>query len=98
MPTRKHEPIRTCIGCMRTDAQRAMARVAITAAGVATVDLTRSIRGRGAYLHLDGECVARFESSKVKEFKSLKTKIDRETRLAIGRAIRDQLDRGKQVE
>jgi len=49
------EPVRTCVGCRRTDRQAALVRIARTPAGIA-LDARRRLPGRGAWLHPDPRC------------------------------------------
>ena len=49
------KPIRTCVGCRRTDRQDALVRVVRAERGVA-VDVRRRLPGRGAWLHRDLAC------------------------------------------
>ena len=50
-------PVRTCVGCQRTDEQEKMVRVVADEAGRIKIDGSRRQPGRGAYLHQDRECV-----------------------------------------
>jgi len=54
--------------------------------------------GRGAYLHRSVECLERFVASKVKEFRSLRRRIERSDRVEIARIVKQRLDRESQVE
>ncbi len=49
-------------------------------------------------MHPTLECVERFVSSKVKEFRALRRKIERPERLQIAAAIKLRLDRSSKVE
>jgi predicted RNA-binding protein YlxR (DUF448 family) len=51
--------------------------------GMVRIDYTGSAPGRGGYLHPDPRCLEKFAASKVKEFRSLKSSIDRYQRLRI---------------
>jgi len=51
--------------------------------GMVRIDHTGSAPGRGGYLHPDPRCLEKFAASKVKEFRSLKSSIDRDQRLRI---------------
>jgi predicted RNA-binding protein YlxR (DUF448 family) len=90
-------PERTCIGCMKRDAKSAMARIALVNRRV-SVDLQAQHQGRGGYLHRSSSCIERFVNSKVKEFKALKSRIDRAARLDIAAALKLRLDREAKVE
>jgi uncharacterized protein len=54
-------PVRTCIGCRRTDARSELMRLVKTAnaAGepAALADLRRRLPGRGAWLHPTADCL-----------------------------------------
>lgn len=56
-----HVPIRTCLGCRRTDSRSALLRVTARQdeSGSTRVvpDVHRRLGGRGAWLHTDPDCV-----------------------------------------
>ena len=52
------------------------------------MDHTGSAPGRGGYLHPHSRCLEKFAASKVKEFRSLKSGIDRNQRLRIIEAVK----------
>lgn len=56
--------------------------------GMITIDHTGSAPGRGGYLHPDAHCLEKFAASRVKEFRSLKSGIDRAQRLRIIEAVK----------
>ncbi|HVN63971.1 MAG TPA: DUF448 domain-containing protein [Candidatus Binataceae bacterium] len=87
MPAKSDGPERTCLGCMKHGAKRAMVRIAVVD-GVAVADVTARRPGRGGYLHRDERCLTRFADSKMKSFRSLGQGVDRAQRLAIAQAIR----------
>jgi predicted RNA-binding protein YlxR (DUF448 family) len=98
MPEKNHKKVeRTCIGCMKKDSKAAMIRIAVVGDKV-EADLEASRTGRGAYLHRTSECASRFVNSRVKEFRSLRRKIDRDERLRIVEAVKLTLDRNVKVE
>jgi len=82
---------------MKRDAKAAMVRIAVVN-GHVEADFEARRPGRGAYLHPTAECVERFVTSKVKEFRSLRRKIERPERLQIAAAIKLRLDRNLKVE
>ena len=82
---------------MKRDAKASMVRIAIVNDRV-EVDFDARWPGRGAYLHPTVECVERFVSLKVKEFRALRRKIERPERLQIAAAIKRRLDRNSKVE
>jgi predicted RNA-binding protein YlxR (DUF448 family) len=53
-----------------------------------TIDYTCSAPGRGGYLHPNPHCLEKFAASKTREFRSLKSGIDRDQRLRIIEAVR----------
>ncbi|MHB8381172.1 MAG: YlxR family protein [Candidatus Binataceae bacterium] len=97
MPTGSHSPVRTCLGCMRREAQSVMLRIAIRD-GQAVLDEAGNIAGRGGYLHQSPECLECFVRSKVRQFKSLRSGIDKEQRMRIADSIRTRLDREASLE
>ncbi|HVA80784.1 MAG TPA: YlxR family protein [Candidatus Binataceae bacterium] len=97
MPKESHSPVRTCLGCIRRDAQSAMLRVALSN-GQAVLDVQKKLPGRGGYLHASADCMTRFVASKVKQFKSLRSGIDKEQRMRIAESIRTRLDREASLE
>jgi predicted RNA-binding protein YlxR (DUF448 family) len=50
-----HQPTRSCVGCNQRDAQHHLARVTLVD-GKPVWDRSRSLPGRGAYLHLERRC------------------------------------------
>ena len=82
---------------MKRDAKAAMVRIAVVN-GHVEADFEARPVGRGGYLHRTLECAERFVTSKVKEFRSLRRKIERPERLQIAAAIKLRLDRNLKVE
>jgi len=60
----------------------------VSSGAMITIDQTGSAPGRGGYLHPDPRCLEKFAASKVKEFRSLKSGIDRVQRLRIIEAVK----------
>ena len=56
-----------------------------------TIDETGSAPGRGGYLHSEAHCLEKFVATKVKEFRSLKSTIDRDQRRRIIDAVRSTI-------
>ncbi len=56
-----------------------------------TIDETGSAPGRGGYLHPEPECLEKFAVTKVKEFRSLKSSIDRDQRRRIIDAVKSAI-------
>ena len=53
--------VRTCIGCRRRDLASSLVRVVRSASAgtqAVVVDTTRTLPGRGAWLHRDSDCVS----------------------------------------
>jgi predicted RNA-binding protein YlxR (DUF448 family) len=82
---------------MKKDSKASMVRIAVVN-GKVEADLGSHAQGRGAYLHRANECANRFVKSKVKEFRSLRRRIDRLERLEIVKAIDFTLDRNAKLE
>jgi predicted RNA-binding protein YlxR (DUF448 family) len=82
---------------MKRDAKAAMVRIAVVD-GHVEADFEARRAGRGGWLHPTPECAERFVSSKVKEFRALRRKIDRSERLEIAAAIKLRLDRYSKVD
>jgi len=97
MPRSSHKPQRTCLGCMRRDDQDAMVRITSAGGRVQADDEVRR-PGRGGYLHRSAECLARFERSRIKEFRSLRRKIGLDERRDLTERIRSRLATTAQLE
>jgi predicted RNA-binding protein YlxR (DUF448 family) len=82
---------------MKQDSKAAMMRIAVVG-NIVEADFEAKREGRGAYLHRTNECALKFVNSKVKEFRSLRRKIDRGERLRIVEAVKLTLDRNSKVE
>ncbi len=74
-----------------------MLRIAIRD-GQAVLDEDGNLAGRGGYLHRSPECLERFVKSKVRQWKSLRSGIDRDQRMRIVSAVRARLDREASLE
>jgi predicted RNA-binding protein YlxR (DUF448 family) len=59
--------------------------------GVVNIDNAGIAPGRGGYLHRESRCLEKFAASKVKEFRSLKSAVDRAARLRIVEAVRSAM-------
>jgi predicted RNA-binding protein YlxR (DUF448 family) len=75
-----------------------MVRIVADAGAVVQPDFDGRKPGRGGYLHPQHGCLERFTRAKVKEFPSLRLRIDREQRSLIVDAIRERLDRKPALE
>lgn len=68
-----------------------MVRIAACGDHVA-LDPKGRLQGRGGYLHGNAECARKFETSKIKRFRSLKLTVSPEAREKITQRIRTRLD------
>jgi predicted RNA-binding protein YlxR (DUF448 family) len=82
---------------MRRDLQLAMVRIAGVGEHVQPDDAVRR-PGRGGYLHRSAECLARFERSRVREFRSLRRKLDVGERQELTELIRSRLASSAELE
>lgn len=82
-------PIRTCMGCGVAAAQADLCRVVRDEAGGLLPDRSRRAPGRGGYLHLRQDCLARFARRKG-ALRSLRASIDRPARAALVEQLRPQ--------
>ena len=55
--TERAEPVRTCVGCRSRAAKSELLRV-VAVEGSLVPDPRGRLPGRGAHLHLDGDCLA----------------------------------------
>jgi len=60
--------------------------------GAVVADLSGRLPGRGGYLHPRRECLDQFVKSKVREFRSLRRRIEPTERRAIAQTIQDRLE------
>ncbi len=85
-------PQRTCIGCHEVAGKRGLLRVVRVSDGSVEVDPTGKKSGRGAYLHLDVECLEK--ALKGQRFsKALRIKVDGETIEVLRREIMHAINR-----
>jgi uncharacterized protein len=57
-------PLRSCLGCNRRDPQSRLTRFTLVDGRLAWDPAARRQTGRGGYLHLQRECLDRFQSRK----------------------------------
>jgi predicted RNA-binding protein YlxR (DUF448 family) len=69
------EPVRTCVACRKEAGKRTLIRVVRKHEGGAAVDPSGSIPGRGAYLHVDANCVESARKRKALD-RALNTTVD----------------------
>ena len=74
-----------------------MVRLAAVDARVRPDEVART-PGRGGYLHRSAECLTRFERSRVREFRSLRRKLDAGDRREITELVRLRLATLAQLE
>jgi uncharacterized protein len=74
MPTRSHEPVRTCVGCRQEAGKRGLVRLVRGADATVHLDPTGRAHGRGAYLHADAACFAAARSRRALE-RALKAEV-----------------------
>lgn len=60
----KKIPMRQCVGCGEMKSKREMMRVLKSAEGPIVLDMTGKKNGRGAYLCISGECLAKARKNK----------------------------------
>lgn len=86
----RHIPLRTCMGCGKSDVQRRMLRIVCTTGGGLRVDPDRLRTGRGGYLHQVPACWTAFARRKG-SVRSLRTTIERGSRLALVAALQGNI-------
>jgi predicted RNA-binding protein YlxR (DUF448 family) len=69
------KPIRTCVGCGESAAQREMLRLRLDVDGELRIVARRSIAGRTGYVHAREDCVRALERSK-RLHRSLRQPVD----------------------
>jgi len=78
MPSRRrHEAVRTCVGCRQEAGKPALIRIVRIAGGGARPDPQGTAPGRGAYLHAEGACIDAARKKKALE-RALRTPIQPE--------------------
>jgi uncharacterized protein len=82
---RRARPVRTCVGCGQRDAQAALVRLRLDAAGRLEV-AGGAGGGRGAYVHARPECVAALAKTRL-----LKRSLHRDVDGAGRRTVIDRL-------
>jgi predicted RNA-binding protein YlxR (DUF448 family) len=85
------------MGCHRRGDKTAMLRL-IMHQGVIKLDDAGTAPGRGGYLHPEINCIDKFIASKVKEFRSLKSRVERAERIRIAQTIKRRLDSEMRLE
>ena len=59
MNEKRHQPVRTCVGCRARDERSALVRIVARDGGLVP-DHDGRLGGRGAYLHARGDCMENF--------------------------------------
>ncbi|TMC08725.1 MAG: YlxR family protein [Chloroflexi bacterium] len=57
MPSLRHDPVRTCVGCREEAGKRGLIRLVRGPDGIVRRDPTGRAHGRGAYVHDDPACL-----------------------------------------
>ena len=86
-------PVRTCVGCGARDAQSAMLRVQLGAAGGPTL-VERAGHGRSAYVHARPACAAALPKSRGLA-RSLRTPVGQTERAGLRICIEDRIRRAQ---
>lgn len=85
---RKHIPQRTCVGCREIQGKKTMVRIVRTEEGV-FLDLTGKRAGRGAYLHIQPDCITKGLNGAIA--RALKTEIQEDNLIQLKTQLSDQL-------
>lgn len=80
----KKIPMRQCVGCGEMKSKREMMRVLKSAEGPIVLDMTGKKNGRGAYLCISGECLAKARKNKG---------LERSFKMSIPDEVYDSLER-----
>jgi len=57
VPSLRHDPVRTCVGCREEAGKRGLIRLVRGPDGIVRRDPTGRAHGRGAYVHDDPACL-----------------------------------------
>lgn len=82
----KQIPLRQCVGCREMKSKNTMARIIRTPEGNIFLDKTGRMNGRGAYICLNQECLAKAIKTRGIE-KALKVQISDEIYAAISKEL-----------
>lgn len=80
---RRHEPVRTCVGCRGEAGKQGLIRLTRRSGGGAAIDSTGRAEGRGAYVHNDPACIENARKRRALE-RSLRTTIQPELWSELG--------------
>ena len=86
---RKHIPQRTCVGCREVEGKKTMIRLVRTEDGV-LLDKSGKMAGRGAYLHLQQECIQKGLNGAIA--RALKTEINEHNLAQLITNLREELE------
>ncbi|GIW45720.1 MAG: hypothetical protein KatS3mg077_3002 [Candidatus Binatia bacterium] len=82
--SKRHVPVRLCVGCGQRDRKQALIRVSVASGGI--LILQPDSIGRGAYLHRNVACWQAFASRKG-TVRSLRLAVDRAAREALVQSL-----------
>ena len=86
---RKHIPQRTCIGCREVQGKKTMIRLVRTNDGV-LLDNSGKMAGRGAYLHLQEDCIQKGLNGAIA--RALRTEIHKDNLAQLMENLQIELD------
>ena len=84
--------MRTCIGCNRRDSRDRLLRLVRSPLGRLEIDVAKTARGRGGYLHFSDGCWTRFARGKG-TIRSLRAVVPAQAR----KALLDELRSGVEI-
>ena len=85
----KKIPQRQCMGCRERKAKREMIRVVRTTEGVAVLDFSGKVNGRGAYVCPSSECLKKARKSRA---------LERCLEVPISQEVYDRLEKEMEAE
>jgi predicted RNA-binding protein YlxR (DUF448 family) len=96
--TKRHTPIRTCVGCGTERSKRELVRLVRTPDGTVVADATGKRSGRGAYLDPAPECLAKgLAGGTLERALELETAIGEEDRARLESDVRRLAEERKKV-
>ncbi|NLY10321.1 MAG: YlxR family protein [Firmicutes bacterium] len=88
---KKHIPIRTCIGCRTAKPKRELIRIVRTPENEIKLDSTGKLSGRGAYICVSEDCLAKALNGKQLE-RALNCSIGSECRSELEMQLNEQIN------
>ena len=85
----KKIPQRQCMGCRERKSKRDMIRVVRTTEGVAVLDFSGKVNGRGAYVCPDPECLRKARKTRA---------LERCLEVAISQEVYDRLEKEMEAQ